>query len=248
VQGSAANLCSFLACCWCVQGRGGEDWGIDLAQALEASLVGSPAAGGQQGLCLKQYGSCLCCNASASASGSILSCIGSTVLLQLHHTTTAVCFALLECICCAKSVTRSGCLSCLAGGSLDLKSLCVLPGKTCWVVYVDALLLNDGGNVLDALSIAARAALALTRIPKVGCGSQLAASLCGCLSEWPRTPPASRLQSTACLRTLRNSQQWAAEAIDQACRTAHHHPSCFPTQSGPVAHAAPPPPPCCRLR
>lgn len=53
------------------------------------------------------------------------------------------------------------------GGSLDLKSLCVLPGKTCWVVYVDALLLNDGGNVLDALSIAARAALALTRIPKV---------------------------------------------------------------------------------
>jgi exosome complex component RRP42 len=57
-----------------------------------------------------------------------------------------------------------------AGGSLDLKSLCVLPGKTCWVVYVDALLLNDGGNVLDALSIAVRAALALTRIPKVGRG------------------------------------------------------------------------------
>lgn len=79
------------------KGRGGEDWGIDLAQALEASLVGSPAA----------------------------------------------------------------------GGSLDLKALCVLPGKTCWVVYVDALLLNDGGNVLDALSIAVRAALALTRIPKV---------------------------------------------------------------------------------
>jgi exosome complex RNA-binding protein Rrp42 (RNase PH superfamily) len=54
-----------------------------------------------------------------------------------------------------------------AGGSLDLQSLCVLPGKTCWVVYVDALLLNDGGNVLDALSIATRAALTLTRIPKV---------------------------------------------------------------------------------
>jgi len=28
-----------------LQGRGGEEWGIDLAQALEASLVGSPAAG-----------------------------------------------------------------------------------------------------------------------------------------------------------------------------------------------------------
>lgn len=62
----------------------------------------------------------------------------------------------------------SRCVYVLSGGSLDLKALCVLPGKTCWVVYVDALLLNDGGNVLDALSIAARAALALTRIPKVG--------------------------------------------------------------------------------
>jgi exosome complex component RRP42 len=43
-----------------------------------------------------------------------------------------------------------------------------VPGKTCWLVYVDALVLNDGGNVLDALSIAARAALALTRVYKVG--------------------------------------------------------------------------------
>jgi hypothetical protein len=28
-----------------LQGRGGEDWGIDLAQALEAALVGSQATG-----------------------------------------------------------------------------------------------------------------------------------------------------------------------------------------------------------
>jgi len=34
-------------------------------------------------------------------------------------------------------------------------------------VYVDALVLNDGGNVLDALSVAARAALAVTRVYKV---------------------------------------------------------------------------------
>eukprot|EP00879_Flechtneria_rotunda_P014709 GHRR01015370.1.p1 GENE.GHRR01015370.1~~GHRR01015370.1.p1 ORF type:complete len:284 (+),score=64.02 GHRR01015370.1:281-1132(+) len=79
------------------KGRGGEDWGIELAQALEASLVGSPAA----------------------------------------------------------------------GAGLDLKALCLVPGKTCWIVYVDALVLNDGGNVLDALSIASRAALGLTRVYKV---------------------------------------------------------------------------------
>jgi hypothetical protein len=54
-----------------------------------------------------------------------------------------------------------------AGGALDLKALSVIPGKACWVVFVDALLLNDGGNVLDALACAARAALALTRVPTV---------------------------------------------------------------------------------
>ncbi|KAF8072975.1 EXOSC7 [Scenedesmus sp. PABB004] len=79
------------------KGRGGEGWGIELASALEASLVGAPAG----------------------------------------------------------------------GGGLDLAALCLLPGKVAWVVYVDALVLNDGGNVLDALSIAARAALGLTRVYKV---------------------------------------------------------------------------------
>eukprot|EP00878_Enallax_costatus_P003984 GHUV01004207.1.p1 GENE.GHUV01004207.1~~GHUV01004207.1.p1 ORF type:complete len:283 (+),score=74.05 GHUV01004207.1:155-1003(+) len=79
------------------KGRGGDDWGIELARALEDSVRGAPAA----------------------------------------------------------------------GGGLDLKSLCLVPGKTCWLVYVDALVLNDGGNVLDALSMAARAALALTRVYKV---------------------------------------------------------------------------------
>jgi hypothetical protein len=34
-------------CAW-LQGRGGEDWGIELARALEASLVGSPAGGERQ--------------------------------------------------------------------------------------------------------------------------------------------------------------------------------------------------------
>lgn len=32
------------------KGRGGEDWGIELAQALEAALLGSPASGGGPGL------------------------------------------------------------------------------------------------------------------------------------------------------------------------------------------------------
>ncbi len=44
-------------------------------------------------------------------------------------------------------------------GVLDLDSLIILPGKLCWIVYVDAMILDIGGNLFDAISIATRAAL-----------------------------------------------------------------------------------------
>jgi len=50
-------------------------------------------------------------------------------------------------------------------GTLDLSSLCVIPGKTCWVLYIDALILECGGNLFDAISIAIKAALHDSRIP-----------------------------------------------------------------------------------
>ncbi|THD19520.1 Exosome complex exonuclease RRP42 [Fasciola hepatica] len=40
----------------------------------------------------------------------------------------------------------------------DLKSLCIEPGRQCWTVYVDLLLLEGGGNFLDAASIVIKAA------------------------------------------------------------------------------------------
>ncbi|KAL5022275.1 hypothetical protein ScPMuIL_001430 [Solemya velum] len=49
----------------------------------------------------------------------------------------------------------------------DLSSLCVLPGQQCWILYIDVLLLECGGNLFDASSIAVKAALFNTRIPKV---------------------------------------------------------------------------------
>lgn len=69
-------------------------------------------------------------------------------------------------------VTARFALSCVvsetvAGAGLDLKQLIITNGKTCWYIFVDALVLNDDGNVLDALSIASLAALKSTRIPKV---------------------------------------------------------------------------------
>ncbi|KAG7262561.1 hypothetical protein CRUP_030123, partial [Coryphaenoides rupestris] len=51
--------------------------------------------------------------------------------------------------------------------SLDLRSLCISPGEHCWLLYVDVLLLQCDGNLYDAISIAIKAALFNTKIPKV---------------------------------------------------------------------------------
>ncbi|XP_032017726.1 exosome complex component RRP42 isoform X2 [Hylobates moloch] len=51
--------------------------------------------------------------------------------------------------------------------SVDLKTLCIGPREHCWVLYVDVLLLECGGNLFDAISIAVKAALFNTRIPRV---------------------------------------------------------------------------------
>ncbi|XP_038070250.1 exosome complex component RRP42-like [Patiria miniata] len=50
---------------------------------------------------------------------------------------------------------------------LDYQALCVLPQQCCWVVYVDVVVLECGGNLFDAIGIAVKAALYNTRIPKV---------------------------------------------------------------------------------
>eukprot|EP00343_Euplotes_focardii_P012122 CAMPEP_0205830164 /NCGR_PEP_ID=MMETSP0206-20130828/40257_1 /ASSEMBLY_ACC=CAM_ASM_000279 /TAXON_ID=36767 /ORGANISM="Euplotes focardii, Strain TN1" /LENGTH=277 /DNA_ID=CAMNT_0053133553 /DNA_START=56 /DNA_END=889 /DNA_ORIENTATION=+ len=52
-------------------------------------------------------------------------------------------------------------------GSLDMAALCVIPGRQCWVLYVDATVLGDGGNLLDAISLGAKAAMLTTLVPKV---------------------------------------------------------------------------------
>ncbi|XP_061197232.1 exosome complex component RRP42-like [Saccostrea echinata] len=49
----------------------------------------------------------------------------------------------------------------------DLEALCIIPEEQCWVLYVDVLLLECGGNLFDVASVAVKAALYNTRIPKV---------------------------------------------------------------------------------
>ncbi|KAK9712571.1 3prime exoribonuclease family, domain 2 [Popillia japonica] len=49
----------------------------------------------------------------------------------------------------------------------DYTKLCILKGRKCWKIYVDILILECGGNLYDAISIAVKAALWNTSIPLV---------------------------------------------------------------------------------
>lgn len=54
-----------------------------------------------------------------------------------------------------------------AGAALNMQSLGIQKGKTCWALRCECLVLSADGSALDALSIAIKAALADCKIPKV---------------------------------------------------------------------------------
>ncbi|KAJ8945342.1 hypothetical protein NQ318_009737 [Aromia moschata] len=49
----------------------------------------------------------------------------------------------------------------------DLRKLCILKGRKCWKIFVDILLLECGGNLFDAVSLAVKAALWNTQVPLI---------------------------------------------------------------------------------
>lgn len=51
--------------------------------------------------------------------------------------------------------------------AVDLSKLVIIPGKKVWTLWVDVYVLDYGGNVLDASTISAVAAVFNTRLPKV---------------------------------------------------------------------------------
>jgi len=67
----------------------------------------------------------------------------------------------------ATSISRILQRSYASPDSLDMGKLVVLTGRTCWILYVDILVLEVGGNLFDAVSLAVKAALASTKIPVV---------------------------------------------------------------------------------
>ena len=51
--------------------------------------------------------------------------------------------------------------------ALDFKKLCITPGEKIWMVIIDICPINDAGNLFDASSLAALAALKNTKFPEI---------------------------------------------------------------------------------
>jgi exosome complex component RRP42 len=51
-------------------------------------------------------------------------------------------------------------------GFVDFEKLCIAPGEKVWTVFVDIYSINDDGNLMDAATIGAIAALKIAKIPK----------------------------------------------------------------------------------
>jgi exosome complex component RRP42 len=49
--------------------------------------------------------------------------------------------------------------------AVDLEALCIVPGKQVWIIFIDVHILDDCGNLIDAASLGAIAALLSTKVP-----------------------------------------------------------------------------------
>ena len=50
-------------------------------------------------------------------------------------------------------------------GSVDLEALCIAPGEKVWIIFIDIHVLDDCGNLMDASSLGAIAALMTANVP-----------------------------------------------------------------------------------
>lgn len=67
--------------------------------------------------------------------------------------------------------------------SIDMKSLCIIPNKFYWIIYIDICILKLDGIAIDACSIASLVALQCTKIPKVDICVEDDFTISGDLSE-----------------------------------------------------------------
>lgn len=84
----------------------------------------------------------------------------------------------------------------------NLKALSILPHQQCWKLYVDILILECGGNLIDAVSLAVKAALFNTRVPKVTASIMDGGSIELNLSDDPYDCDRLKIESAPVLVTL----------------------------------------------
>lgn len=51
--------------------------------------------------------------------------------------------------------------------ALPLTSLVIIPDKQVWIIHIDVIIIDDGGNVMDAIVMAVKAALVTTTMPPI---------------------------------------------------------------------------------
>jgi len=66
--------------------------------------------------------------------------------------------------CRSKALTES--MAKIFGRSI-LNSLCIVPGEICWKLIIDAYIIQDDGNVLDAIMLGSRHVINHARLPSV---------------------------------------------------------------------------------
>lgn len=60
----------------------------------------------------------------------------------------------------------SSIIECMQLGALEAGALWLVPNSIAWLVYVDVVVLELGGNLIDAISMGVFAALRTTRVPR----------------------------------------------------------------------------------
>ncbi|VDD83699.1 unnamed protein product [Mesocestoides corti] len=98
---------------------------------------------------------------------------------------------------------------------LPLRLLCIQPGKQCWVLHTDLLLLESDGNLVDAASLAVVAALSTIKLP-VSLSQKIAAEI-GDASDRGNLLPTKDLPTFITVHKIGNSYVVDANREEEAC-------------------------------
>ncbi|OQR79270.1 exosome complex component RRP42-like [Tropilaelaps mercedesae] len=119
---------------------------------------------------------------------------------------------------------------------LDLSSLCIVSGQQVWVLYVDVLILELGGSLYDAVSVAVKAALRDLRIPRlsVSVGEDGRPEIE--VSDDPHAVDPLEMNSVPCFVTLSKvGSQFVVDVSQEEAECATVHLCCAVAPNGRIA-------------